>query len=219
MTRDLRKIDESQLPAILVRQSTILVNLLHFRVLITYEDVLVLHVFKPTQGETSHISAFMYELQGKLQLENHHHVNLPYELRALETILLMVMSELDIESQDLQKPARQVLQELDHGVSLEKLKKLADVSRQLSAFQQKVKLVREALRTVLEADDDMAAMYLTEKALGKPRAEANHEEVELLLENYYECCGEIMEKADHLLSDVQITHDRLVMRLPIYPSY
>ena len=54
----------------------------------------------------------------------------------------------------------------------------------------------------------MAAMYLTEKAAGKPRAEADHEEVELLLENYYECSGEIMEKAEHLLTDVQITHDR-----------
>lgn len=62
LARDLRKIDKSQLPAILVRQSTILVNFLHFRVLITHEDVLILHIFKPTQGETNHISAFMYEL-------------------------------------------------------------------------------------------------------------------------------------------------------------
>ena len=53
----------------------------------------------------------------------------------------------------------------------------------------------------------MAAMYLTEKDLGRPKAEADHEEVELLLENYYECSGEIMEKGDQLLSDVQITHD------------
>jgi magnesium transporter len=153
----------------------------------------------------------MYELQGKLQLVKNHHgptPTLPYEFRALETILIMVMSELDVEFQDLEKPVQQIIHELDHDVSLEKLKKLADVSRQLNAFQQKVKLVREALRTVLEADDDMAAMYLTEKAAGKPRAEADHEEVELLLENYYECSGEIMEKAEHLLSDVQITHDR-----------
>lgn len=120
----------------------------------------------------------------------------------------MVMSELDVEFQELQKPVREVLQALDHDVSLKKLKKLADVSRQLNAFQQKVKLVREALRTLLDADDDMTAMYLTEKASGKPRAEADHEEVELLLENYYECSGEIMEKAEHFLSDVQITHDR-----------
>lgn len=176
--------------------------------LITHEDVLVLHVYKPTQGETNHLSAFMYELQGKLQLVKSGHGSLPYELRALETILIMVMSELDVEFQELRQPVLQVLRELDHDVSLAKLKSLADVSRQLSSFQQKVKLIREALRTVLDADDDMAAMYLTEKALGKPRAEADHEEVELLFENYYECGGEIMEKAEQLMSDVQITHDR-----------
>ena len=136
MARDIRKIDESQLPAILVRQRTILVNVLHFRVLITNEDVLVLHVYKTTQGETSHISAFMYELQGKLQQASVHHgqKSLPYELRALETILIMVMSELDLEFQDLRKPVLEVLQELDRDVSLEKLKRLADVSRRLSAF-------------------------------------------------------------------------------------
>ena len=92
--------------------------------------------------KTSHISAFMYELQGKLKQVTIHHgptPTLPYELRALETILIMVISELEIEFQELQKPVLEVLRELDHDVSLEKLKKLADVSRQLNAFQQKVK--------------------------------------------------------------------------------
>lgn len=146
----------------------------------------------------------MYELQGKLQQASAHHGRggLPYELRALETILIMVMSELDLEFQDLQKPVLEVIRELDHDVSLEKLKRLADVSRTLTAFQQKVKLVREALRKLLDAYDDMAAMYLTEKALGKPKAESDHEEVELLLENYYECSGEIVEKGGQLLYDV-----------------
>jgi hypothetical protein len=191
-----------------VRQSTILVSLLSFRVLITHDDVLVLHVFTSNQGEASHVSAFMYELQGKLQLARSGHGTLPYELRALETILIMVVSELDLEFQELREPVLQVLRELDHDVRLEKLKNLADVSRQLSAFQQKVKLIREALRTILDAEDDMAAMFLTEKAAGKPRKEADHEEVELLFENYYECCGEIMERAEQLFSDFQITRER-----------
>jgi magnesium transporter len=152
----------------------------------------------------------MYGLQGKLQFgtTGSQHANLPYELRALETILLIVISELDIEYQEQKQPVLQVLEELGHEVDLEKLKKLLDVSKQLSAFQQKVKLVRNALHTVLEADDDMAAMYLSEKVAGQPRPEADHEEVELLLENYYEASGEIMEKSEKLLSDVEYTHDR-----------
>jgi len=54
----------------------------------------------------------------------------------------------------------------------------------------------------------MAAMYLSDKVAGNPRAEADHEEVELLLENYYEAIGEIMEKSGKLLSDVEYRHDR-----------
>jgi magnesium transporter len=159
-------------------------------------------------AESSHNSAFVYGLQGKLQFGTSQHGTLPYELRSLETLLLMVISELDIEFDDLCKPVNQVLDELGHDVSLERLKKLLDVSKQVSAFQQKVALVRKALHTVLEADDDMAAMYLSEKAAGKPRAEEDHADVEMLLENYYEASGEIVEKADNLLSDVEYTHDR-----------
>jgi len=208
--RDLRKIDESQLPAILVRESTILANFLTHRVLITHNRVLILHVFATTKEDASHASSFMYGLQGKLQLGTlgTQHGNLPYEFRALETILLMVTSELDIEYGSLRKPVNDVLADLENDVSLEKLKNLLDVSKRLGAFQQKVKLVRNALHTVLEADDDMAAMYLSEKMAGKPRLEANHEEIELLLENYYEASGEIVEKTDKLLFDVEYTHDR-----------
>jgi len=153
----------------------------------------------------------MYELQGKLQLISKHHgpmAPLPYEFRALETILIMVMSELDVEFQDLKKHVLEVIKDLDQDVSLQKLKALADVSRQLNSFSQKAKLVREAIRTLLDADDDMAAMYLSEKANGTPRKEEDHEEAELLLENYFECSGEIMEKAEILSRDVEVTHDR-----------
>lgn len=152
----------------------------------------------------------MYGLQGKLQLGTMgtQHANLPYELRALETILLMVTSELDLEYEEVKKAVNHVLEELENDVDLQKLKKLLDVSKQLSSFQQKVKLVQNALHTVLEADNDMAAMYLTDKIEGKPRAEADHDEIEMLLENYYEASGEVLEKTDKLMSDVDYTHDK-----------
>jgi len=172
--------------------------------------VLVLHLGKPKSG-TNYDSSFMYGLQGKLNFGTTQHGNLPYELRALETILVMVVSELDVEYQEIKKLVNQVLEELDQDVDLEKLKMLLDVSKQVSAFRQKVKRVRTALHTVLEADDDMAAMYLGDKAAGKPRAEADHAEVEMLMENYYDASGEIVDKSDKLLSDVDYTHDRYVL--------
>lgn len=117
----------------------------------------MLHLEKPKPG-ANHDSSFMYGLQGKLNFGISQHGSLPYEFCALETILVMVISELDVDYQELKEPVNQVLEELDRDVDLEKLKKLLDVSKQVSAFRQKVKRVRTALHTVLEADDDMAAM-------------------------------------------------------------
>jgi len=187
LSRDLRKIDDSHdFPAILVRPSTILVNFLQHRALITDKNVLVLHL--SSKSGPSHNSAFMYGLQGKLNFGVTQHGALPYEFRALETILIMVISELDIEYQELKKPVNHVLAELEKDVDLEKLKKLLDVSKQVSFFRQKVKLVRSALHTVLEADDDMANMYLGEKAAGKPRAEAHHGQTYVFIIPLYDLC-------------------------------
>jgi magnesium transporter len=137
--------------------------------------------------------------------------NLPYEFRALETMLVFAMSELDAEYQQLEENVNDVLRDLDLDVNVEKLRNLLDISKQASRFKQKVKLIRTALHTVLEADDDMAAMYLSDKAAGKPRAEADHAEMELLLENYYAASGEVVEKAEEILSDVEYTHDTSVI--------
>ena len=167
----------------------------------------MLHLGKPIPG-ANHDSSFMYGLEGKLNSSLSQHGNLPYEFRVLEIILVMVIGELDVEYQELKKPVNQVLEELDQDVDREKLKKLLDISKQVSAFRQKVKRVRTALHTVLEADDDMAAMYLGDKAAGKPRAEADHAEVEMLIENYYDASGEIVDNSDKLLSDLDYTHDR-----------
>ncbi|KAG9244528.1 hypothetical protein BJ878DRAFT_505778 [Calycina marina] len=207
LSRDLRKIDdEHDFPAILVRESTILVNFLQHRALITYKRVLVVHLGTPNTG-INYDSSFMYGLQGKLNFGISQHSNLPYEFRALETVLVMVISELDVEYQKIKTPVNKLLDELQHDVSLEKLKQLLDVSKQASAFRQNVQRVRTALHTVLEADDDMAAMYLSGKAAGTPRQEADHTEIELLIENYYDASGEIVDKADKLLSDVEYTYD------------
>ncbi|KAL3955082.1 hypothetical protein ACCO45_010645 [Purpureocillium lilacinum] len=65
LPRDLRKIDSSNLPHILIRPSAILLNLLHLKVLIKHDRVLLFDVYG---SKTSYPqSAFMYDLQGKLQ--------------------------------------------------------------------------------------------------------------------------------------------------------
>jgi hypothetical protein len=82
LPRDLRKLEvgpQASSPSILVRKSSILVNLLHIRALVKADKVLV---FDVTNGGDSHAqSIFMWDLEGKLRQGSKAMGGLSYELR------------------------------------------------------------------------------------------------------------------------------------------
>ncbi|OHF03435.1 CorA-like Mg2+ transporter [Colletotrichum orchidophilum] len=207
LPRDLRKIDSSNLPHIFVRQSAILLNLLHLKVLIKKDRVLLFDVYG---SKTSYPqSAFMYDLQGKLKQKNVQGGvgGLPYEFRALEAVLTSVTSELEADFESVRDPVIRVLSELEHDIDRHKLRVLLILSKRVSTFEQKAKLVRDAIEELLEADDDLAAMYLTEKAHDLYRGVDDHTEVELLLESYNKLCDEIVQEAQNLVSGIRNTEE------------
>lgn len=207
----MRKIDSSNLPHIFVRQSAILLNLLHLKVLIKKDRVLLFDVYG---SKTSYPqSAFMYDLQGKLKQKNAQGGGgngvggLPYEFRALEAVLTSVTSELEADFESVRDPVIRVLSELEHDIDRHKLRVLLILSKRVSTFEQKAKLVRDAIEELLEADDDLAAMYLTEKAHDLYRGVDDHTEVELLLESYNKLCDEIVQEAQNLVSGIRNTEE------------
>ncbi|GAB0132068.1 magnesium ion transporter [Epichloe bromicola] len=204
--RDLRKIDSSNLPHILVRPAAILLNLLHLKVLIKHDRVLLFDVYG---SKTSYPqSAFMYDLQGKLQQRTHQNSNgLPYEFRALEAVLTSVTSEMEADFEAVREPVMRILSELENDIDRDKLRILLILSKRLSTFEQKAKLVRDALEELLEADDDLAAMYLTEKTHDLYRALDDHTEVEMLLESYNKLTDEIVQEAGNLVSGIRNTEE------------
>lgn len=209
MPRDLRKIDSSILPHILVRPSAILINLLHLRVLIQSDRVLVFDAYGSTDSYTQ--SLFMYDLEGKLRQKadpRNGSLYLPYELRALEAVLISVTSGLEAEFAQVRDPVAHILRELEEDIDRDKLRHLLIHSKKLGTFEQKARLVRDAIDDLLEADDDLAAMYLTErKVTGKPRAENDHQEVEMLLESYHKICDEIVQISGNLISNIRNTEE------------
>ncbi|KAI5464162.1 cora-like Mg2+ transporter protein-domain-containing protein [Mariannaea sp. PMI_226] len=206
LPRDLRKIDSSNLPHILVRPSAILLNLLHLKVLIKHDRVLLFDVYG---SKTSYPqSAFMYDLQGKLQQKTPNaQGTLPYEFRALEAVLTSVTSELEADFEAVREPVMHILSELEDDIDRQKLRVLLILSKRVSTFEQKVKLVRDAIEELLEADDDLAAMYLTEKAHDLYRGMDDHTEVEMLLESYHKLTDEIVQEAGNLVSGIRNTED------------
>ena len=236
--RDLRKIDSSVLPHILVRSSAILINLLHLRVLIQSDRVLVFDAYGSTDSYTQ--SLFMYDLEGKLrQKADPRSTNassyLPYEFRALEAVLISVTSGLEAEFTLVRDPVTHILRELEEDIDREKLRHLLIHSKKLGTFEQKARLVRDAIDDLLNADDDLADMYLTEKRQATqppsvttdslsssnttsttptsipnqppPRDPDDHQEVEMLLESYHKICDEIVEISGNLISNIRNTEE------------
>ncbi|KAI1854312.1 hypothetical protein JX265_000720 [Neoarthrinium moseri] len=206
LPRDLRKIDSSNLPHILVRERAILLNLLHLRVLINHHRVLLFDVYGSRSSHAQ--SSFMYELQHKLKQKiPAANGGLPYEFRALEVVLQSVTQELEADFETVRAPVLRILSELEDDIDRHKLRVLLVLFKRVSTFEQKARLVRDAIEDLLEADDDLAAMYLTEKTHDLHRALDDHTEVELLLESYQKFCDEIVEEAGNLLSGIRSTEE------------
>ena len=155
----------------------------------------------------------MYDLEGKLRQKHTSAAiaaggqNLPYEFRALEAVLISVTSGLESEFEGVREPVVRVLRELEEDIDRDKLRHLLIYSKKLGTFEQKARLVRDAIEDLLEADDDLASMYLTEKAKGNEREEQNHEEVELLLESYHKVTDEIVQVSSNLVSAIRNTEE------------
>ncbi|KAJ5699048.1 hypothetical protein N7462_001053 [Penicillium macrosclerotiorum] len=209
LPRDLRKIDSSTLPHILVRPSAILINLLHLRVLIKADRVLVFDAYGSTDSYMQ--SLFIYDLEAKLRQKQPTAAQagqaLPYEFRALEAVLISVTTGLEEEFNGVREPVVRVLRALEEDIDRDKLRHLLIYSKKLGTFEQKARLVRDAIDDLLEADDDLAAMYLSERATGKERDEDDHQEVEMLLESYHKVCDEIVQASGNLVTNIRNTEE------------
>lgn len=161
----------------------------------------------------------MYDLEGRLRQKDTRQAGaLPYEFRALEAILISVTSGLEGEFEGVREPVVRVLRELEEDIDRYRLRYLLIYSKKLGTFEQKARLVRNAIDDLLEADDDLASMYLTEKANGKTRSENDHTEVEMLLESYHKVTDEIVQASENLVSNIRNTEEMYAILFPLYFS-
>jgi len=203
--RDLRKID-SRVPnlvsTILVRKEAILVNMLHIRALVKADAVILFDTYDSADSRLH--SVFLYHLEHNLKAKG---TGLPYEFRALESVLLSVLSALEAEMVFIRHLVGGLLAELDDNIDHDRFKRLLHYSRRLASFQSRAKLVGEALEEVLAQDEDLAAMYLTDKKNGTLRELKDHDELELLLESFTKQVEEIVNEAENIQSNVQSTQE------------
>jgi len=203
--RDLRKIDSripNLVPTILVRKEAILVNILHIRALVKANSVILFDTLGSTDSKLH--SVFLYHLEHNLKTKGS---GLPYEFLALESILLSVLSALEAEMVLIRHLVGGLLSELEDNIDRDRFKRLLRYSRRLTNFQSRSKLVQEAIEEVLAQDDDLAAMYLSDKKNDVTRAREDHEDLEVLLESFAKQVEEIVNEADTMISNIQSTQE------------
>ncbi|XP_066326732.1 putative magnesium transporter MRS2-D isoform X2 [Miscanthus floridulus] len=89
---------------------------------------------------------------------------LPFEFRALEVCLEYACKSLEHETSMLEKEAYPALDALTSRISTLNLEHVRQIKSRLVAISGGVHKVRDELEHLLDDDDDMAAMHLSEKA-------------------------------------------------------
>ncbi|KAF9570410.1 magnesium ion transporter [Mortierella alpina] len=206
--RDFRKIDggfSNQMPVILVRPEVILVNLGHIRALIKADLVILFD--SPDAKDRIEDSPFLKDLQGKLKMSTSDAKGQPFEFRALEAIFLSVVASLHAEMEVLVHFVTKLLAHLEEDINQHKLKEMLQYTKKVARFESKTLLIRNVFEELLDQDEDLAALYLTEKKEGHARSIDAHDEAEILLEAYMKQVEEIANVVLIVKQQMQSTED------------
>ncbi|KAF8986143.1 magnesium ion transporter [Entomortierella lignicola] len=207
--RDLRKIDggfSNQMPVILVRPEVIVVNIGGIRALIKADLIALFD--SPDAKDRVEESLFVKDLQERIKMSSERAGGQPFEFRALEAIFLSVVASLHGDMEILVKYVTKLLKSVeDEDVNQYKLKEMLQYSKKVSRFEARAMLIRDVYEELLEQDEDLAAMYLTDTMEGHPRPQDQHDEIEILLEAYMKQVEEIINVVSIVKHQMQSTED------------
>jgi magnesium transporter len=135
---------------------------------------------------------------------------LPFEFQMLECILHKVCREVEMEYDVLQSQVRKTLHDPNLANSEGLLFEILQYKQHMNKFTTFVREMHETVEALLQSDEDMASMYLTETFVhNKPRSVDNHEEIEMLLETYYTQLEDVINRIEELKNDMNSTQEFL----------
>ncbi|PON64661.1 Magnesium transporter [Trema orientale] len=157
--RDLRLLDPLFIypSTILGREKAIVVSLEQIRCIITAEEVILMNSLDAC------VVQYKSELSKRLQSNKDQSEDLPFEFSALELALELTCMSLDAQVKELEMEIYPVLDELASSISTHNLERVRRLKGQLLALTQRVQKVHDEIEHLMDDDDDMAEMHLTEK--------------------------------------------------------
>lgn len=215
--RDVRLLEKnfahSKDPAIVVRRHAIILVLPPIRMLILFDRA---YLMVP-DGADSMLSTFMERLRyadiDPVEEE-------PFEVTALECAFIVVAHELEKELQALKPRVTTMLRDVK-SINAVGLNKIREVKADVLMLLTRVKAIQHAYTEALGSDRDMALMNLSKVHRNPHRYaeeqeatwEADHEEMELLLENYLQLVDGIHAGAEMQEQKVEAAMSVLMIRL------
>ncbi|KAG2385887.1 hypothetical protein C9374_003036 [Naegleria lovaniensis] len=222
--RDIRTlVSNMNFPTILARANCIIVSISNISAIITHER---LYLLKSDYSNNLDPTFIRFVQQFLIYYAKSKEVNkysfdetpygffeqsyaLPFEFRVLECILHKVCATIEKDRNDVQERVSQILAAPDY-TSEEVLYQILQCKQKLTRFKTFVTELHETIENILDADDDMARMYLTEKIVfQKPREVAQHEEIEMLLETYQNRVENVINSIDDMREDLDDTQEFL----------
>ncbi|CAI8495727.1 unnamed protein product [Hanseniaspora opuntiae] len=132
----------------------------------------------------------------------------PYEFRALEAVLNMVIKALNGELQYHVTRANDVLKALEYSIDKENLKDLLLVDKRFNKFHQKANLCSKLLEEILEEEGSIKDMHLHVPVDQRQLlTETQTLELEMLMENYHTQIDEIVQLCEKNVNSIKTTEE------------
>lgn len=197
--RDLRDIDlkSESVTRILVRPSTILLQFFHLCMIVQADEALLINNYQDDHNNQGELYQEFKRRMSGINFETADVPELPYELRAVEAALVAVLSTLHHNLNEARAEAEESARslKLESGIGAIGLDLVFERTRRLGQIEQKARLVRDTIREVLDTDEDLAGMYLSDRRAGKPHAITDHQEAEYMLEAYHSAADMLVESS------------------------
>eukprot|EP00181_Compsopogon_caeruleus_P004808 CAMPEP_0184679160 /NCGR_PEP_ID=MMETSP0312-20130426/1985_1 /TAXON_ID=31354 /ORGANISM="Compsopogon coeruleus, Strain SAG 36.94" /LENGTH=415 /DNA_ID=CAMNT_0027128429 /DNA_START=434 /DNA_END=1678 /DNA_ORIENTATION=- len=207
MPRDIRQVDPafSAKPALWVRHNAIIVSLESVRAIIFYHK---LYLFDPKNPVVERAAKVLSSRLAASAYE-------PFEFRAMEGIFVHICMTLEVDFISIDPGIRKLLSEFPHRLTAEMLEALRLSEQKLKSFNSRASQVQHVMTEILEEDEDMANMYLTE-IHKNPRVARNpldHDFVEVLFESYLQVVDDLAGKGQLLIEMINDSENLIEIHL------
>ncbi|KAG7551569.1 Mg2+ transporter protein CorA-like/Zinc transport protein ZntB [Arabidopsis thaliana x Arabidopsis arenosa] len=226
--RDIRSVDPSlfmtnSVPALLVREHAILLNLGSLRAIAMRDRVLIFDYNR--RGGRAFVDTLMPRLNPRSMNGG---PSMPFELEVVESALISRIQRLEQRLMDIEPRVQALLEVLPNRLTADILEELRISKQRLVELGSRAGALRQMLLDLLEdpheirricimgrnctlrrGDDDLECTLPSDKLI----AEEEEEEIEMLLENYLQRCESCHGQAERLLDSAKEMEDSIAVNL------